>query len=120
VASDDQLSELVHTLIGPGIRTQVWLLYLDDECRPLPLVMPFEGGLDRSADAEIEALSDLSHEVARHIGAAQVVIVWEREGQPRMTIGERSVIDRLAGCFPRGQTRLRAQFLCHSGGVVKV
>ncbi|MCS5733271.1 hypothetical protein [Herbiconiux daphne] len=120
MSTDRDLAGLVRSLVGPAIRPQVWLLYLDETDRPLPLVMPFDLDLDCAEPTEIEALAILAHEVAGHIDATQVVVVWEREGRPRPTAAERAVADAVTSCFPRGRTRLRGQFLSHSDGVVRL
>jgi hypothetical protein len=96
------------------------LLFLDADDRPLPLLVALDWGLGQSSETETDALAARAHEAARHIGAMQVVAVWERDGPARLRVGERWAVDRLAARFPRGRTRLRAQFLSHTGGVVRV
>ncbi|MFB2582016.1 hypothetical protein ACEXQD_12265 [Herbiconiux sp. P15] len=120
IASTAQLARAVGDLVGAAIRDQVWLVFLDARQRVMPLLLPAEGFRlgDPLDDGKVRTLAELAGEVSGTIDAKEVVVVWERIGGRRLTVGERGVVDRLAAHFPRGAVALRAQYLCHSLGVV--
>ncbi|MGA1837068.1 hypothetical protein VD659_09065 [Herbiconiux sp. 11R-BC] len=118
VPDDVSLASLVDEMVGAAIRSQLWLLYLDADDRPIPVAMPLEDVAPELDDAEIDQVTCLARETARQLGAAQLVLVWEREGGPALTVGERAGIARVAERYPDGGLRLRRQFLSHSTGVV--
>jgi hypothetical protein len=122
VASARALDRVVRDLVGVAIRDQVWLMFVDGEERMVPLLVPVDDLRvgDPHLIREAGRLAAFAAEVAKTAGAVAVVLVWERLGGRRLTVGEREVVDRVAGCFPVGAIELRAQYLSHTAGVTRL
>ena len=130
ITTDAELLTLVEELIGGAIINRVWLLYLDARGRPVPLVVPVDGMCCHCPidDGELSDLLVLAVRAGRTARAVEFVVVWEREGGARLTMGERETADRLKrlhGEYSRTlrqaqSLELRAQFLSHTEGVVRV
>ncbi|WP_291056165.1 hypothetical protein [Herbiconiux sp.] len=105
-------------LIGAAVLSRVWLLFFDDEHRPRPLIIPVDDiELDLIDETGLLSVATLAGELARMAAAAEVVVVWERPGANRLTIGERATVDALNRLFPPIPIRLRRQMLSHDDGV---
>ena len=114
--TDDDVLQRVQTLIGHGIRRQFWLMFLDDEQRQLPLLMPTDlPRRPRGADAHRfgEFLSDLVEVVE----ASAVIVTYERPSSHELTESDLEWL-RIArsGCRLAG-IPMRGPLLAHRGGV---
>ncbi|WP_440710349.1 hypothetical protein [Herbiconiux sp. YIM B11900] len=118
VATDELLLDFVDELIGAAVLSRVWLLFFDDQHRPRPLIIPVDDiELDLIDESGLLSVATLAGELARMAAATEVVVVWERPGANRLTIGERATVDALSRLFPPKPTRLRRQVLSHDDGV---
>jgi hypothetical protein len=111
------IEQRVRDLIGRAYRRQLWLLFLDEVDRQLPLLVPIDGlpsqPEDDGTDQVVGNIKQLMHE----IGATALVIVWERDGPPTMTHPDTLWARSLASsCRARG-VPLRAMLLSHRKGV---
>jgi hypothetical protein len=116
LTTDADVLERVQSLIGHGIRRQFWLMFLDEEHRQLPLLMPTDlPRRPRRDDAHRfgEFLSDLVEVVE----ASAVVLTYERPSSDELTETDLAWL-RLArsGCRLAG-VALRGPLLAHRTGV---
>jgi hypothetical protein len=113
--TDADLLETVSSLIGPAARVQLWLLPLDADGLPLRVVLPIE---DVPLDpAVMPRLGASVTEMATLGGWAALVLVWERPGPAWLTPHEEEVV----AAFRTGSgLPLRAEFLSHDGGVLRI
>ncbi|CAN5136125.1 hypothetical protein BH11ACT3_BH11ACT3_08270 [soil metagenome] len=116
LVSDDDVLERVTVLVGHGIRRQAWLMFLDDENRQLPLLMPTDlPRKPRRDDAHrfAEFLSDL----VEVVDAAAVVLTLERPASEELTEADLAWLRMMrSGCRIAG-VRLRGPLLAHRSGV---
>jgi hypothetical protein len=122
IESDHELGRVVEDVVGAAIVDRVWVLFLDRERRVLPTLLPVDGFRlgDPLTNGEVRALIRVADGVAATIDAAEAVVVWERVGGRRLLAGERVLVDRLTALFPLDGLVLRAQFLSHPLGVLKL
>lgn len=122
IGSEHELGRVVEELIGAAVVDRAWLLFLAPERRLLPTIVPVDGCRLGAlmTDGEVRVLAHLAEGVASTIGAAEAVLVWERVGGRRLISGERVLVDRLTASFPLEGLALRAQYLSHSLGVLRL
>jgi hypothetical protein len=118
--SDADLIELVSSLVGAAGRRQLWLMFIDSENRPLPLIVPIAGLLDDTPSEQLAALGGRACEIAELTGAASIVLTWERPGGPTPDDTERRMVSAIAAGIVGGGVAVRASFLSHSNGVVRI
>jgi hypothetical protein len=107
LADDEVLLERVRDLVAGAYRRQLWLLFLDDEHRQLPIVLPHDvpGSPNRGHRTGFRPF------IAGLVGElrpASIVVVLERPGRDELKRGDRewfAVVDdacRAAGVVRRG------------------
>lgn len=126
LTDDILLSERIRYLLRGAIRSQVWLLFLDDADVQAPPVMPCDDlprdplmpdPNDPASPVPADAVARMVAGLMAECGFAQAVFVWERPGAPRLHPDDRAWAQALrAACVRRG-VRVRAQFQLHDGGV---
>lgn len=114
--TDEHIRARVADLLGTAYRRQVWLLFLDDRDVQLPMLLPIADYPPAPGDAA-HRLADAASAIAREIGAAAIVVVWERRLGEQATRADTAWASRLAACLDERSVRVRAQLLCHRGGV---
>lgn len=118
MTTDELLLDFLGELIGAAVLSRVWLLFFDEQHRPRPLIIPVDDiELDLIDESGLLSVATLAGELARMAAAVDVVVVWERPGANRLTIGERATVDALSRIFPPQPIRLRGQILSHDDGV---
>ncbi|MBF0815594.1 hypothetical protein E4U02_04140 [Microbacterium paludicola] len=124
---DAHLEELIGLLLTGAIRRQLWLLFLDEDDRLSEAIMPTD---DFPRDPhEPNIVDDLGPVTAAHliaarmplvleaVGAAALVLVWEREGAADFEREELAWAAAMAEALRLQDVPLRAQFLLHDDGV---
>lgn len=114
--TDELLRARVADLLGTACRRQVWLLFLDDRQVQLPMLLPIADYPPAPGDAA-PRLAEAAAAIAEEIGAASIVIVWERRLGAQATRADAAWSRRLAVCCAERGVRVRAQLLCHRAGV---
>ena len=116
LSSDEAVLARVSDLIDRAFRRQVWLMFLVDEARQLPLLMPSyvprrpeEGALAPFG----EFIGGLFDEVA----AASMVIVFERVGSDTISDGDREWFRLIHSACVVENIPLRGPLLAHSRGI---
>jgi len=119
VASDADLAQRLSLMLATAVRRQVWLMFLDEDDRQLPVIVPNKMGTKpRSADATALAtyITNLCHE----LNASSVVITYERRGREAITDSDRAWLLCLRNACVIAGVRFRGPFLCHNYGVIQV
>jgi len=116
LTTDDDVLERVRALVGHAMRRQFWLMFLDDEQRQLPILMPTDlPRRPRRGDAHRfgEFLSDL----VEVVGASSVIVTYERRAGDELSDSDLEWL-RMArkGCRLAG-VPLRGPLLAHRRGV---
>ncbi|WP_203138236.1 hypothetical protein [Microbacterium sp. JZ31] len=124
---DARLHELIELMLSGAIRRQLWLLFLDRDDRMSEAVMPtddFPGAPDEPVVAgdlgpttAAQLLAARLPLMCEAIGASQVALVWEREGDDRFRNDELAWAAAIAGALQDSEVRLRAQFVLHDDGL---
>lgn len=124
---DARLHELIELMLSGAIRRQLWLLFLDADDRMSEAIMPTDD-FPRSPDEPV-VVDDLGPTTAAQllaarlpsmceaIGASQVVLVWEREGDDRFQHEELAWAATMAAVLRDADVRLRTQFVLHDDGL---
>jgi sugar phosphate isomerase/epimerase len=115
--TDADIEHRVAELIGRANLRQLWLLFLDELNVQLPLLIPVDG-LPTEPTTELTAsvlarVDDLMGE----IGAASVVLVWERYGAATLTAQDAAWARSLHEACDNARVPLRAMLLSHRTGV---
>jgi hypothetical protein len=122
LTTDLALHERVSELLDAALRRQWWTLYFDEHDRQLPLIMPmadYPEDPDEPCGAEGTAAQVLAQrltEIVEHVGAANVVFVWERPGAPASTPADRAWAKGLGEACRAVGVIVRAQFILHDEG----
>lgn len=125
--TDAQLQEWLAFLLNRANQSQLWLLFLDEDDRPVGPFMPCDdlppGGHGHLCDTEdlgslpfVELLGHRFATLMREFGFAQAVLVWERRGRSRISDEDRAwaaIGDHLVA---QG-ARVRARFVLHDHGL---
>jgi hypothetical protein len=112
---DEQLLDLVGALLEGAMRRQLWLLFLDREERPLPLLLPSDIPR-RPRVGDEERMARFVGEVAREIGAGAFVHVYERRGADSLGADDRAWLRLGATVAALTGLRHRGPVLLHDGG----
>jgi hypothetical protein len=115
--TDGELADGVYQLLGPALRRQVWLLFLDEESYLQPLLMPCDDLPEPMSAADAHALGRFAGLAVEHAAATGTVLVVERPSGPWLTEADRALMRAMHdGCIAAG-TPVRAVLLSHRVGV---
>ena len=78
LTTDDALLRRLQSLLGSACVRRLWLFYLDEDDRQLPTITPVDEHPANPGGGAAEHLASVIAEVVEQLGAASVVIVWER------------------------------------------
>jgi len=86
--TDAELVPHLTRMLERAFRHQIWVMLLDSESKPLPIVMPSH--LDPEPDSDdIEGYADLFRCHSYDFQAATLVVTFERPGAARITENDR-------------------------------
>jgi hypothetical protein len=108
IRTDDDVVDLVTTLVERAVTRQCWVVFLDDGPGPVPLVMPVSD-LPWQPDEHVEDFAALVADVCDHVGATEVVLVWERPGESELFPVDWEWVDACDCAFREHGVRLRGQ-----------
>jgi hypothetical protein len=110
---------ILGTLLGTAIRRQLWVMFLDEHDRPLPLIVPMalpsRPGLGASA-----GLGTFLRDVAASEGARGVVVAYERRAREDLTDTDAVWLGTIADACTVSGLLTWGPFLCHTRGVSAV
>lgn len=115
--TDADIEQRVAELIGRANLRQLWLLFLDESNIQLPLLIPVDGLPTEPATEQTASVIARVNDLMGEIGAASVVLVWERYGAATLTAQDAAWVRSLHGACDEAQVRLRAMLLSHRTGV---
>ncbi|WIB36975.1 hypothetical protein [Curtobacterium sp. MCJR17_043] len=107
VRTDADVVDLVVALLDAPVRRQCWVLFLGERGLPVHLVMPV-ADLPYEPDDRVPDFGALVEDVVAQVGAAQVVLAWERPGGER-AVPRRLGVGRRDGLHPRRARRPAAR-----------
>lgn len=116
ITTDEEVLERVDALIGKAVRRQVWLMFLDEDDRQVPLVIPMADYPPAPYDGHAEMFAARIADVVESAGAAQVIVVWERRLRATTTEADRVWARELAAACADVDVRIRAQLISHRDG----
>lgn len=122
LTTDLALHDRVSELLDAALRRQWWTMYLDEDERQLPLIMPMadypeDPGEPCGAEGTAaQLLAQRLAEIVEHVGAAKVVFVWERPGRSESTAADRAWAKALSEACRAAGVAVRAQFILHDDG----
>lgn len=114
--SDDKLLDRARDLLEHALRRQLWLMFLDEEGRQLPLLMPIDVPR-RPGARESSGFARFLGELVEDFEAASVVIALERRGGEGVTATDAEWFRMGRDACTAAGVPLRGPLLCHSGGV---
>ncbi|MFS0867215.1 hypothetical protein AB3M83_07760 [Microbacterium sp. 179-B 1A2 NHS] len=130
LTSESALHRWLDALLGHAVRTQLWLVFLDGGDRVVgPLMPTADLPLDPAHPVEADDLGTqpVATVLTRRfpmfaalVGAAQIVLVWERCGSSAPADADIAWADAVAAAWPGGGVRLRAQFALHDDGLTRI
>jgi hypothetical protein len=115
VRTDADVVDLVVALLDAPVRRQCWVLFLGERGLPVHLVMPV-ADLPYEPDDRVPDFGALVEDVVAQVGAAQVVLAWERPGATGMFPVDWAWVDAMACTLDEHGVRLRGQVVVHEDG----
>lgn len=119
VRTDDDVVALAVALLERAITRQCWVVFLDDRAGPIPFVMPI-ADLPWQPDEHVEDFAALVADVRTQVGAAEVVLVWERPAETELFPVDWEWVDACDCAFAEHGVRLRGQVVVHAAGAAMV
>jgi hypothetical protein len=107
LATDEALLERVRDLVEGAYRQQLWFMFLDDDDRQLPILVPLDVP-DRPGEEHSDPLNPFVAALVDEVRPRSIVVVLERPGPDWLTVSDRewfAVVDdacRAAGVVRRG------------------
>lgn len=119
VRTEEAALAILRLLLGTAIRRQLWVMFLDEHDRPLPLVVPMALP-SRPSLGTGPGLGAFLRDIAAGEGARGLVIAYERRAREDLTDADRVWLRAIEdACAASGLTTL-GPFLCHTRGVSAV
>jgi hypothetical protein len=116
LTSDEELHRRVLDLLEQAFRRQIWLMFLDEDDCPLPILTPTD--VERRPEKrDTRRLSRLLREVAWMAEASSIVAILERPGSDELGPDDMRWFRVIRRSARAAQMPLRAHLLCHANGV---
>jgi hypothetical protein len=117
LTSQAAIEERVQLLIGRAARRQIWLLFLDDEDRQLPLLVPVQDPPSQPAEDDDRKFAGLLAQIKDQTNARGLIAVLERFGGATLTPADSAWARMLADAASLSPLRLHGLLLSHARGV---
>jgi hypothetical protein len=117
--TDDELVPFLQTMLEGSFRRQVWVMMLDDEARPLPVIIPMDVPAEPEPEDEI-GFGDFLTCTALESGQPTLVVTFERPGPLHVVERDRRWLAVLHEACVRTGFRFRGPFLLVGNTVVSV
>jgi hypothetical protein len=112
---DEQVLGLVADLLDRALRRQLWLVLLDDEDRPLPVLLP-SSIPRRRRDGDAERMARFVGEIVDDLDARSFVHVYERRGPDELDAADRAWLRLGLEAAGLAGVRCRGPVLLHDDG----
>lgn len=116
LVTDEDVLERASGLLRHAIRRQVWLMFLDEHDRQLPLLMPSYVPRIPSAGHR-ENYSRVLGVIFEESGADSLVVAYERRGPDELTAADRAWLALIRDACEESAIRLRGPLLVHDEGL---
>lgn len=115
--SDQQVLERVRALLpGRALRRQIWLMFLDEDHRQMPIIMP--SYVPRAPDLKRkEAFARVLGSIFEEVDADALILVYERRGPDAISAADRRWLRHLHDACELSGIRMRGPILCHDRGL---
>lgn len=114
--TDSDVESRVALLLGAAIQRRFWLLFLDDEARQRPTLVPVDGIPPDPAPDDGHRLAPMFDWLAEAEGAHAVVIVHERPGGAALDGADSEWVRCLRAASREAGVPVRASILLHDAG----
>lgn len=116
LTTESQLLERASDLVGPALRRQLWLMFLDRNDVQTPLLMPADVPA-RPGPRDSGPFSTFIAEVVKAVECSAIVVVFERPGGIELTDDDFAWFELLGVSTGLAGVELRATLLSHSSGI---
>jgi hypothetical protein len=128
--NDAEIHQLISYLLRGASRRQLWMFFLDENHVLVDPIMPL--GDYPAEPSKVEPTPDLGsvdvatvlatrlRSVRDEVGAAMLVLVWERRGPDVFTVADVVWARAMATAFAFVEVDVRAQFVLHNRGVRQI
>ncbi|MFT4029493.1 MAG: hypothetical protein QM675_06420 [Protaetiibacter sp.] len=116
LVTDEQVLERASALLGHAIRRQLWLMFLDEEHRQLPLLMPSYVP-KRPSPEHVENYARVLGMLVEDADAESVVVAYERRGDAELRDVDREWLRLVRNSCAEAAVPLRGPLLVHDDGV---
>jgi hypothetical protein len=117
LTSQAAIEDRVRLLIGRAARRQIWLLFLDDEDRQLPLLVPVQDPPPQPAADDDLRFAGVLADLQGQTDARGFVAVLERFGAATLTPADSAWARMLSEAAVLSPLRLHGILLSHARGV---
>ncbi|QEO10679.1 hypothetical protein [Protaetiibacter larvae] len=114
--SDEQVLERASLLLGHAIRRQVWLMFLDESERQLPLLIPSYVPR-RPSPGHRENYSRVLGVLFEDAEADSLVVAYERRGSDELGDTDREWLALIRDACDEAAIRMRGPILVHDDGL---
>ena len=114
--TDEEILDRVTSILTGAIRRQLWLMFLDDHQRQLPILIPADVPL-RPSVLHHERFGPTLRAVADEVDAGSAIIVYERRGSDELTDADRTWLRFIVTEAEKVNIDLRGPLLCYTRGV---
>jgi hypothetical protein len=116
LSNDEDVLQRVSALLQRAVRRQLWLMFLDEESRQLPVIMP--SYVPRSPSEGHRAhFASFVGILTEDVEADSAVIVYERRGSDELRAADRRWLRFIATACAEAAVPLRGPLLLHDDGV---
>ena len=119
LTTDEQLVPFLQCMIEGSFRRQVWVMMLDDEARPLPVLIPTDVQAEPEPEDDI-GFGDFLTCTALEVGQPTLVVTFERPGPSHVVDRDRRWLQVLYDACVRTGFRFRGTFLLVGDTVLSV
>ena len=119
LTTDEQLVPFLQSMLEGSFRRQVWVMMLDDEARPLPVLIPMDVPAEPEPEDDI-GFGDFLTCTALEVGQPTLVVTFERPGPSHVLDRDRRWLQVLREACTRTGFRFRGPFLLVADRVISV
>lgn len=116
LVTDEQVLERASLLLGHAVRRQLWLMFLDEEGRQLPLLMPSYVPR-KPGPGHLENYARVLGVLFEDAGAHAMVVAYERRGGDALLPPDRCWLALVRAACEEAAIPLRGPLLVHDDGV---
>jgi len=113
--TDDDVLTRVTLLVRNALRRQLWLMFLDDDDRQLPVLMPTDVPANPGT-TDASNLARFIHGVNDDLGARSIVVSLERRGSDVISDDDRAWFRLVRDACAMAELTLRGPVLVHTRG----